>query len=73
MQRRTRDVSLAVTSDGRCFAMAADNRDIALWDAQTGTHIATLKYAGGMYSLELLANGHLASGNRDESSLYERP
>ena len=51
-------------------ATAADNGDIALWDAQTGTHIATLEYAGGIYSLEFLADGQLASGN--EPSLWER-
>ena len=66
-------VSLAVSPDGRCFATAADNGDIALWDAQTGTHIATLEYAGGIYSLEFLADGQLASGNRDEPSFWERP
>ena len=65
-------VSLAVSPDGRCFATAADNGDIALWDAQTGTHIATLEYAGGIYSLEFLADGQLASGNRDEQSFWER-
>ena len=57
-------------------ATAADNGDIALWDAQTGTHIATLEYAGDIYSLVFLANGQLASGNRDnrdEPSLWERP
>ena len=63
-------VSLAVSPDGRCFATAADNGDIALWDAQIGTHIATLEYAGGIYSLEFLADGQLASGN--EPSLWER-
>ena len=52
---------------------AADNRDIALWDAQTGTHIAILRYAGDIYSLEFLADGHLASGNRDEPSLRDHP
>ena len=64
---------LAVSPDGRCFATAADNGDIALWDAQTGTHIATLKYAGGIYSLEFLADGQLASENRDEPSLRDHP
>ena len=62
--------SLALSPDGRCFATAADNGDIALWDAQIGTHIATLEYAGGIYSLEFLADGQLASGN--EPSLWER-
>ena len=50
--------------------IAADHLDIALWDAQTGTHIETLEYAGGIYSLEFLADGQLASGN--EPSLWER-
>ena len=31
-------VSLAVSSDGRCFATAADYCDIAVWDAETGAH-----------------------------------
>ena len=65
-------VSLAVSPDGRCFATAADSCNIALWDAQTGTHITTLDNAGDIYSLEFLPSGQLASGNDDgEISLWD--
>ena len=36
-----------------------------------GNHIATLDYAGHIFSLELLSDSQLASGNRDEPSLRE--
>ena len=62
--------SLALSPDGQCFATAARDCDIALWDTRTGTHIMTLEHAGGIYSLEFLADGQLASGN--EPSLWER-
>ena len=65
-------VSLALSRDGRCFATAAANCDIALWDAQTGTHIMTLEHADVIYSLEFLHNGQLASGNENgEMSLWD--
>ena len=65
-------VSLVVSPDGRCFATAADSCDIALWDAQTGTHITTLDHAGEIYSLEFLPSGQLASGNDNgEISLWD--
>ena len=65
-------VSLAVSPDGRCIATATDKCDVALWDAETGTHIATLEYAGDIYSLAFLPDGHLASGNGDgEISVWD--
>ena len=54
-----------------CFVTANTNCDTALWNTQTGTHIATLDYAGHIFSLELLSDSQLASGNRDEPSLRE--
>ena len=63
---------LALSPDGRRFATAAMNRDISLWDAQTGTHIVTLEYSGGIFSLEFLPDGQLASGNDDgEISVWD--
>ena len=65
-------VSLAISPDGRCFATASKNCDIALWDSHTGTHITTLEHAGDIYSLEFLADGQLASGNEHgELSLWD--
>ena len=54
-----------------CFVTATTNCDTALWNTQTGTHIATLDYVGHIFSLELLSDSQLASGNRDEPSLRE--
>ena len=63
---------LALSPDERCFATAAYSCDIALWDTQTGTHIATLEHAGDIYSLEFLPDGQLASGNKNgEISLWD--
>ena len=39
-------VSLAVSPDGQFCATAADYCDIALWDAETKAHIATLEHTG---------------------------
>ena len=74
--RRDKDVganaSLALSPNGQCFATAAEGCEIALWDAQTGIHIATLEYAGIIYSLEFLSDGQLASGNDDgEISVWD--
>ena len=64
--------SLARSPDGRCFATAARECDIALWDVQTGIHMMTLEYAGEIMSLEFLADDQLASGNSDgEISLWD--
>ena len=66
------NTSLALSPDGRCFATADEDCDIALWDAQTGTHIMTLDHAGGIWSLEFLAHSQLASGNtRGEISVWD--
>ena len=65
-------ISLAVSPDGRCFATASYDCDIALWDSHTGTHITTLEHAGGIFSLKFLANGQLVSGNNDgEITLWD--
>ena len=53
------ETSLALSPDGRCFATAESHCDIALWDTQTGTHITTLEYSGGITSLEFLPDGQL--------------
>ena len=64
--------SLAVSPDGRYFATAAEDCDIALWDSHTGTHITTVEQAGDIYSLEFLASGQLVSGNEHgEISLWD--
>ena len=63
---------LAVSPDGRCFATAAEQCDIALWDTDTGTHIMTLEHTGVIWSLEFLPDGHLVSGNGvGEISLWD--
>ena len=46
------------------MATAADNCNIALWDAHAGTYIDTFEYAGDIFSLEFLPDGQLASGNK---------
>ena len=66
------ETSLAVSPDGRCFATATENCDIALWDTQTGTHIMTLEHASAIRSLEFLSDGQLVSGNtRGEISVWD--
>ena len=60
-----RSRSHAVSPDGRCFATATGACNIALWDTDTGTHIATLEHANSIFSLKFLANGQLVSGNDD--------
>ena len=61
--REIRNASLALSPDGRCFAIVAGKCRITLWDVQTGTHMMTLEYAGEILSLEFVADDQLASGN----------
>ena len=66
-ERRDEDmrgiVSLAVSADGQCCATAADHCDIALWDAETGTHITRLEYNGEVFLLEFLSDSQLVPGS----------
>ena len=72
LEGEIRNASLALSPGGQCFATAARECDIALWDVQTGTHTMALKYAGEILSLEFVADGQLASGNSDgEISVWD--
>ena len=57
------DTSLAVSPDGQCCATAADNCEIALWDAETGAHITRLEYNGEVFLLEFLSDSQLVPGS----------
>ena len=43
--------------------IAADHRDIALWDAESGAHITRLEYNGEVFLLEFLSDSQLVPGS----------
>ena len=55
--------SLALSQDGRCFATAEEDCDIALWDAESGAHITRLEYNGEVFLLEFLSDSQLVPGS----------